>query len=436
MIPTTNSISATRQNLRRLVYIRYIALGAQLLALLVLSRYYNLDLPVETIGALMAFFAIIIAVSHARTYWMRPLQQAEFCGHILVDIVALTGLLYFTGGATNPFVSYYLVPISIAAITLPTVMTWGITTVSLIAYSSLVFFYYPMESLAPQTVQLNHTEDFTGLHGGNLHIIGMWVNFALSAGLITYFVVGMAKALRVQEKQLSSHKEEQMQDEQLLAIASQAASAAHELGTPLNTMKLIIDNFKDSQLTEAQQQDAATLDQQIQRCRTTLQSLVLAANLTEQSEHSILVSDYITELLDNWKLLRPDVNPEVTVDAGSPAISSCFHPVIQQSLQNLLNNAADASPQQIEIVISWDRKELFLDIHDHGPGITVEQAEKLGRPISSDKPGGLGIGLFLSHNSLNRHGGRVSLSNIAGGGVLTSVVLPLSQVHGSPGQAS
>jgi two-component system sensor histidine kinase RegB len=380
----------------------------------------------------MAIFALILILSHFRTYWMRSLRQAEFCGHIVVDIVALTSLLYFTGGATNPFVSYYLVPISIAAITLPPPMTWGITAVSLIAYSCLVFFHYPIEHLAPETLHSSHDQNPMIMYGINLHIFGMWVNFAISAGLITYFVVRMAEALRHQEAELSTQKEEQMQDEQLLAIATQAASAAHELGTPLNTMKLIIDNFKDEPLDESQRKDFATLDQQINRCHTTLQRLIRAASFDGKDERTILVSTYIAELLDTWQLIRPDVHPKLTIDDNSPPIKASFHPAIQQSVHNLLNNAADASPRQIEINISWNHRELNLEIRDFGPGIRAEQVDKLSRitsPTASNKPGGLGIGLFLSHHSLNRYGGRVSLRNAEGGGLSTSIVLPVGPVE-------
>jgi len=177
-----------------------------------------------------------------------------------------------------------------------------------------------------------------------------------------------------------------------------------------------------------QQQDVVTLNQQIARCRKTLQSLVNAASIIEEGSSPTPVRAYVDGLLDNWLLIRPDVNPEINIAGDCPAINACFHPVIQQSLLNLFNNAAEASPQQLEITIHWDNTSLYIDIRDYGPGLSPEQLEKMGKPISSDKPGGLGLGLFLTHSSLNRHGGRVSLLNADGGGLLTSVVLPLKAV--------
>ncbi|OUS09437.1 hypothetical protein A9Q89_13055 [Gammaproteobacteria bacterium 53_120_T64] len=418
MSKSSASISAARQNLRRLANIRYIALVGQILALYYFTWVYPLGLPIGVISGLVIAFAIINVLTQWRSHWSKAISEKEFGAHLLVDISSLTVLLYFSGGATNPFISYYLVPISIAAISLPMAMTWGITGLSVLAYSILLIYYQPLQ-LTPH-------------HGNtvfNLHIIGMWINFALSAGLITYFVVRMAAALRAQERELSTQKEEQLQDEQLLAIATLAAGAAHELGTPLNTMKLIIDNLAEEVSDPQQQRDVATLNQQIARCRKTLQSLVNAASIVEEGSSPTPVSAYVEGLLDNWMLIRPDVKPEIKTVNNNPSISACFHPVIQQSLLNLLNNAADASPQQLEISIHWDETSLYIDIRDHGPGLSLEQIEKMGKPIPSDKPGGLGLGLFLTHSSLNRHGGRVSLLNADGGGLLTAVVLPLEMTY-------
>ena len=194
-------------------------------------------------------------------------------------------------------------------------------------------------------------------------------------------------------------------------------------------MKLLIDNLAEEVTDPEQQQDIATLNQQIARCRKTLQSLVNAASIIEEGSSPTPVKDYVNNLLDNWMLIRPDVKPEINIASDSPSINACFHPVIQQSLLNLLNNAAEASPEQLAVTIRWDETSLFIDIRDHGPGLSREQIEKMGKPIPSNKPGGLGLGLFLTHSSLNRHGGRVSLLNAEGGGLLTAVVLPLSATY-------
>lgn len=423
MTSATIGHSAARENLRRLTAIRYIALGGQVLALAFFARLAPPELPLPTIVALTGVFAALNVLTHWRSFRPRPITELEFFGHLLFDIGGLTTLLYFSGGATNPFVSYYLVPVSIAAATLPARYVWAVAGLALASYSLLIFFYRPLLLLAP-----HHVAPHLGEAAINGHVLGMWLNFVISAGLITYFVVKMAAALRRQEQELTARREEQLQDEQLLGIATLAAGAAHELGTPLNTMKLLIDNLAAEPLPAAIAEDIGTLERQIERCRETLRTLVQAGGIINREQPPQPVTDYVRDLIKRWRVIRPDVDATVTIDGASPAITALFHPALAQSLHNLLNNAADASPQRIEIDIRWDRELMRFVIRDHGPGVDGSLVEKLGQPITSGKPDGLGLGLFLSHSTLNRHGGRVTLANADGGGTLTSVWLPLKVV--------
>lgn len=421
MTPTATGPSAARDNLRRLITIRYIALAGQVLALLALTGMAPdapLAVPLSSIAGLTSALATLNLLAHWRSYRPRPITEPEFFGHLLFDIAGLGTLLYFSGGATNPFISYFLVPISIAAATLPARYVWTVAGLALASYSLLVFFYLPLPLLAP-----HHSDsEFNG------HVIGMWLNFVISAGLITYFVVKMAAALRRQAEELNARREEQLQDEQLLGIATLAAGAAHDLGTPLNTMTLLLENLSTEQFTPQTGADIKALDQQVRRCRDTLRTLVQAAGILSREQPAQAVAGYVRELIERWLVIRPDVAPGIAIDRASPALSAHFHPALAQSLHNLLNNAADASPGQLEIDVRWDRQALEFRIRDHGPGIAPGLAERLGQPQASAKPGGLGLGLYLSHSTLNRHGGRVTLSNAASGGTLTEVWLPLKLV--------
>jgi two-component system sensor histidine kinase RegB len=129
MAPTLDSFinSAARQNLRQLSVIRNIALGGQILALLFFSQIRDIGLPILVLGAILALYAIVITTTWWRTFRYPVITELEFFCHLLVDILFFTALLFFSGGASNPFISYYLVPISIAATTLPLRYTWAIT---------------------------------------------------------------------------------------------------------------------------------------------------------------------------------------------------------------------------------------------------------------------------------------------------------------------
>lgn len=419
----TNS-AIVRHHLRQLTTIRYIALGGQGVMLLIFSFVYPVDhLPIGLLGVIALIFTLLNTLTLWRIQQSRPISEGEFFGHLMLDILGLSILLYFSGGATNPFISYYLVPVSIAAATLRRVLSWSVTMLALLAYSALLVFYHPIPDLMPS---LHHS-------GFSLHILGMWVNFIISAALITYFVFNMASQVREQEKQLAQQREEQLQDEQVLGVAALAAGAAHELGTPLNTMKLVIDdariNLSHSQPNQFDQ-DLITLQQQIERCRSALKKLVQAASLIDEADEVRSVQDYVASLLEKWRIIRPAAEIHTDIDSFSPNLKAYFHPTIEQALHNLLNNAADAS-SKIDVRVHWSRDTLFIGIRDYGSGIDLDTVENLGRPVRSDKTHGLGLGLFLSYSTLTRHGGTVKFSNVEEtntiSGALTEVSLPLRE---------
>jgi two-component system, sensor histidine kinase RegB len=423
-IHDTLIISAARQNLRQLSIIRNIALGGQLLALLFFSQIQDIGLPVITLSVVLALYGIVIAATWWRSFQSPAITEPEFFSHLLIDILFFTALLYFSGGASNPFVSYYLVPISIAATTLPLRYTWSIALLSLGAYSWLLVNYLPIPALSPS----RHHDS-----SNNLHILGMWCNFVVSALLITYFVTRMASTLKQQEIKLAQQREDQLRDEQVIGIGTLAAGTAHELGTPLNTMKILVDEMRGEIRDEVRDEkpglddDLSILQQQIEQCRTTLKQLVTTAETATDSLEVKPVREYFHKLLERWQVMRPKTQANIYYADNLPECKASFHPTIAQSLTNLLNNAADASPEQVDVALSWDTKTIELSIRDYGEGITQKQQETLGKPFHSEKPDGMGLGLFLTQASINRYGGEVTISPADGEGTLTRVVLPLAK---------
>jgi len=123
-------------------------------------------------------------------------------------------------------------------------------------------------------------------------------------------------------------------------------------------------------------------------------------------------------------VICPKTQANIHYTENLPKCTTSFHPTIAQSLTNLLNNASEASTE-VDVNLSWDTEIVHLSIRDYGKGITREQLETLGQPFNSDKPDGMGLGLFLTQASVNRYGGTVSISPADGQGTLTQVVLPL-----------
>ncbi|MEH6617819.1 MAG: ATP-binding protein [Porticoccus sp.] len=258
----------------------------------------------------------------------------------------------------------------------------------------------------------------------NLHILGMWCNFVVSALLITYFVTRMASTLKQQEVKLAQQREDQLRDEQVIGIGTLAAGTAHELGTPLNTMKILVDEMRDEKPELSD--DLSILQQQIEQCRTTLKQLVTTAESATNSLEVKPIREYFHKLLERWQVMRPKTQANIHYADHLPECKTSFHPTVAQSLTNLLNNAADASPEQVDVALFWNTKTVELNIRDYGEGITQKQQETLGKPFHSEKPDGMGLGLFLTQASINRYGGKVTISPAEGRGTLTRVVLPLA----------
>ena len=255
----------------------------------------------------------------------------------------------------------------------------------------------------------------------------MWLNFGLSAGLVTFFIYKMAHALRNRDKALSRTREAALRNEQVLAVATQAAGTAHELGTPLSTMAVLLNEmYQDAPNDSPLQQDIAILRQQVDVCKSRLQHLVATADRRRMAEPEILDAElWLAAVVQRWLVIRPDVSHffDVAEKRGRPWLA--VDATLDQALTNLLNNAADANPEQIAIRLDWQDESVVIDIRDHGPGIAMSIADQLGDTFISTKSKGMGIGLFLTHATINRFGGGVSLYNHPEGGTLTEVTLPL-----------
>ena len=208
------TVSANTANLHRLCVLRIIAIVGQIGAVALAITYFDLPVPLAPLCAIVGGLAVF---NVATWLWLRHGYQATTRGvflQLLVDVAALTGLLYFSGGATNPFVFLYLLPLTIAATAVPGHYTWALVAVTIACYSLLMVFFVPL----PQ----EHSHDA----GFGLHVFGMWFGFVLGAALIGYFVVGMGSTLRRQERALAEAREQALRSERLVACNSRIAASA------------------------------------------------------------------------------------------------------------------------------------------------------------------------------------------------------------------
>ena len=433
---TSPASTPSGKNLRRLLTLRIIAIIGQIIVIIAVTYGIGMNLPL----ALMFTVILLLAVFDFLT-WLRlknpaPVTDLELLGQLLVDIAALAVLLYASGGSTNPFVSLFLLPLTIAAAILPSRHTWLIAAVTISCYTLLLFNYIPLSHHGTElhlAMSMEHdmtAHNHSGLGGDfGLHVLGMWFNFLLSASLIAFFVVRMAGSIRERDKLLISARETALRDEHIIALGTLAAGAAHELGTPLSTIAVITHELQQDYAENVRlSDDLRILRSQVDSCKSILSGLLAAAGQNRAGSLSLLrVDRYLAELIDRWQIIRPNVALTIAQNGPQPVPQIAVEATLSQAIMNLLNNAADASPHCVEIHETWDERQLIIEICDHGPGLPPEAMANAGKPFFTTKPPGqgIGIGLFLANATIERFGGTVRLYNRNNCGACTELRLPL-----------
>jgi two-component system sensor histidine kinase RegB len=413
------SASPQHEILRRLMWMRVIAITGQFSAVAIAKWGLDIDLPLIP----MLTVIVMLAVFNAWTWW--SLRSQRRAGHgalfvqLFVDLLAVSSLLFFSGGATNPFVSVYLPALAVAAAILPWGYTLMLAVFSLTGYSLMMNLYVPL-LIVPAD------QAFTS------HLAGMWINFALSAALITWFVGRMSNSLRDRDAQLARAREQQLQNERIVALGTQAASAAHEIGTPLATIAVIagelMHEIKKDPALMAFRDDVAAIETQIAACKTSLDRLGRRASADAASNAIVVSLDvWLARFIEGWRLRHPGARLELSLPGSDARISNTG--AVGQILLTLLDNAAGAAgPGDTPIALSLtvNGQTATIHVHDRGPGIDADLLERLGHDQVTSRTGGQGMGLMLAFATARQIGGAIHLLSPASGGTLATLTLPLT----------
>lgn len=367
--------------------------------------------PLNGLGIAVVVFSLVLVNIFT---WLRSARisepsNAEIFFQLFIDVVALSALFYFSGGATNPFISMYLLPVAISAVLLPQAWVWVLAVISMAAYSYLMWLY-------PNQHAHHNGQSFT------LHVLGMWVSFVLSAGVIAFFVVKMRSALQQKDQLLTSIRERAIKDEKLVSLGALAASTAHEMGTPLGTIQLITADLEENKIS---QEEINTLLEQIMRCKQALAEMSTSAGgLHVEGDGVVDFEEFLLSLLEGWQQTRSTVSLKKNI-LGQKKVGVVAAKTLSKALINLLDNAADASPDKVYVNANWEDNEAQLTIIDHGEGIDPKLLADIGTKPYSTKPDGIGLGAFLAHEIIQRLGGTIKLINRSSGGVETFITLPV-----------
>jgi two-component system, sensor histidine kinase RegB len=406
---------------RTLAWLRLCAIAGQSVAVLVSALWMRLDIPLLPLLVGIDFLAMFAVFAAWRLSQPWPVREWEIIGHIGADTLVLGYLLYLTGGASNPFVTLLLVPIALSAAALSVRAILSVAAIAGLAYVALLHWYVPL----PLPIQ----DDMQG--GLSLHVIGMGVNFLISAMLLGFFINRLARAVRLQQLEVQRARERALRDEGILAIAIQAAGAAHELNTPLSTMRTLLPEMRREHAADSALADDLTLlESQVERCRGILREMVAfgKAQLSHEPER-IALAAFIHGCVERFSLLRPEAELQLRIDDALAGAMLRIPAGLRNALLNLLNNAADASAlRDSQAVLLQVRREagwLELAVRDYGPGFVPTGAPaRLGH---TGKQSGLGLGLALAEATAERLHGELTVNN-TGDGAEMCLRLPLSAI--------
>lgn len=398
--------------LKLLCNLRWLAVAGQVMAIaLALGPIHVVISPAPLwagVGALAAFNVY----AGWRVRRAQEAANAEVFLHMLVDIAVLSWLIAWSGGMENPFASLLLIPIALSILALP-----GKLMAFTAAAAGAGYFL---------STWLGHALPPTpGMMGGTfgLHKLGMLANFIVSAAVILFFFSRMTAAWRRSEHEVARLREQFARHEGILALATHAASVAHELNTPLGTLTLMVEELANEAESEVQRQAFETLKALLDICRDRVRALAAPADSGIRAGLSEPVD--IEQVIQHWQLVRPTIELR---RSGSVMGFEKVDPAVGHLLRALLNNAADAGERagvaQVDLRLHSDVQGLRGEIRDYGVGFDQAQAPLPATLFRTSKPEGLGIGLALSHATVERLGGRLSMQATEGRGVRVEFSLP------------
>ncbi len=393
-----------------LIPLRYLAVGGQLAAMLFVAWRLGLGIP---LAPMLAVSLALLAFNIGLHRWWRRGGQGDahlLMLQLLIDMAALTALLYLAGGPANPFVSLYLVPVAIAAVGLDLRPVLALAALSALLYTGLMRWHLPLPTV--------HGRDF------ELHIVGMWINFLLTVTIMAVVLGRFMATVKRQRRALAEARERALRDESVLALGTLAAGTAHELNTPLTTMGLLLDDWRDGHAPD--DEDLALMRAQLAHCRDHVRTLADLARRGDADEPMPRDADtLLRDCVDRWRLLRPSV--AVSLEAGAAGHVVHVDATLPQALIHLFNNAADANARRgadatVEITSRIVEDRLCIAVRDRGDGPDALAAFARAERGTHN----LGVGLMITNASIERAGGSVRQFARDGGGCITEIMLPLA----------
>lgn len=415
-----------RKNLRLLIQLRWVAVLGQIVTIATVTYGLGIALPLDVMAAVLAGLIGFNVLSMLRARLYPEISNIELFIALLVDVSILTVQLYLSGGAANPFVFLYLLQVSLAAVLLRPWTTWLMVGISIACLAGLAVGGTPLP-LPPD-------HDF-GLR--SYYLKGMVLCFTLNGGLLVFFITRINANLRERDARLADLRQRAAEEDHVVRMGLLASGAAHELGTPLATLAVILGDWhrmpvfmRDPELL----QDVEEMQAQVARCKTIVSGILLSAGEARgEALETTTVRTFLDALAQDWRSNRAVDQFEYVnrFEDDRPMIADA---TLKQTICNILDNALEASPAWVAMEVTRQNESLAITVYDRGPGFAPAMLAHLGKPYQSSKgrPGG-GLGLFLVVNVARMLGGSLRAHNRPQGGAVVTFSLPLMAV--TPGDA-
>ncbi|MGL4240557.1 MAG: ActS/PrrB/RegB family redox-sensitive histidine kinase [Beijerinckiaceae bacterium] len=403
----SNAEEAPRSiRLDTLVRLRWLAICGQLAAVLVVNVGFGFPVPMAFVIAIIAASAglnVFLRIGHPMTHRLSDRSAAALLGF---DVVQLGCLLYLTGGLENPFAILFLAPVMISATTLPPGRTLALGTLALVATTILAIWHQPLPWSPGEQIRLPP-----------LYVLGVWLAILLGLTFIGVYAWRVAEESRQLGAALAATELVLAREQHISQLDGLAAAAAHELGTPLATIALVVKELERAMpADDPHRDDIALLKEQTTRCRQILGKITTLGTEPDGPLKSVGLKQLIEEISAPQRPFHAKLIVEAA--GAGPEPSTPRSAGLAYGLENLIDNAVDFATTKVTIEAEWSSATVMLRISDDGPGFPPEILRRLGEPYVTTRRldersagGGLGLGLFIAKTLIERSGATFRAEN-------------------------
>lgn len=414
--PATDAALGSAQRswvrLRTLILLRWAAIVGQIAAIIVAVYFFSVQIQFGFVAAAIGAAVIANLVSSALFPRSTRLNEVQATGILVFDTVQLGVMVFLTGGIHNPFTVLILAPVTVAATALSTRSTIIVGTVAVAATSLVTWVNVPLQTLAGP------------LRMPDLFVFGMWVAVTISVGFIGLYTRRISSEMRSMSEALLATQMALSREQSLTDLGGVVAAAAHELGTPLATIKLVSSELvEELEGTKELRDDARLIGEQADRCRDILQSMGRAGKDDMLVKHAPLIA-LIEEAAEPHRERGKALEIEIACIEADPQHQPILmrRPEIIHGLRNLIQNAVDFASTKVWIELCWNEERISIRILDDGKGYSPQVLGWIGDPFirrrkSSAERGqrqaykGMGLGLFIAKTLLERTGAILTFAN-------------------------